>query len=345
MRIASALIATAVVLSGCGERRETIPAPPEGAFTAALATVDGPAETVSTGVGWLDQAALIQAGGDPGSIGDALAPNASALLAASPRLARRFGFDPRRARQLLSVAGSYAFGLRLDGLDGERLEAALLRAGGRARRVGPLTLVDIGGYAVVPEPLLDAGVRGLGARDAFAPDRTVLAISDTARAALLGGAGPLIDSPAYAAAADCLGDVVAARLIPAKLVRSTELGTDLVALGVERPDAGGGARPGREVICLVGSSPAGADAIADALSAALAPGAEDPVSSEPIDDSVAAAEVERYGDRGLELVRARLELAPARAPGFVYEAYARGSVAAYLGFGAPHPEGVGPVSG
>jgi hypothetical protein len=341
MRIAGALIAIAAVLAGCGERQETIPARPAGAFAAALATVDGPTETASTGVGWLDQAALADAGGDQGSIGDALAPNASAVLAASPRLARRFGFDPRRARRLLSVGGSYAFGLRLDGLDGNGVEAALLHAGGHSRRVGPLTLLDIGGYASVPQPLLDAGVRGLGAHDAFAPDRTVLAISVTARAALLGGATPLIDSPAYAATADCLGDVVAARLIPAKLVRSTELGIDLVALGVERPDAG--ARPDREVICLIGSSPDAADAIAAALESALAPGAADPVTDEPIDKSVAAAEVTRYADRGLELVRARLELAPARAPGFVYEAYARGSVTAYLGFGAPHPGG--PVSG
>lgn len=42
-------------------------------------------------------------------------------------------------------------------------------------------------------------------------------------------------------------------------------------------------------------------------------------------------------------MRARLELAPGAPPGFLFEALARGSVVAYLGAGAPHPEG-GPLS-
>jgi hypothetical protein len=340
---ASGLAAVAMIaFAGCGEREETLPQPPSGAFADALATVDGDSTTTGIGIGWLDQAALREIGGAQGTIGDALAPNAGAVYAVSPTLAKRFGFDPRRADRLVSVGGSYAFGLRADGLPAPQLEHILIRGGAGHRRQGDVTLVDAAPYASVPQPLLDAGVRGLGARDAFAADATVLAISDTARASLLGGSERLVDNPTYAAAADCLGDVVAARLIPAKLVRSSELGTDIVALGVERPAPGG--EFDQEVVCTIGSSADGADAIAEALRGSLAEDASDPVTDQPIKDSVAAAEVERLDARGAELVRARIQIAPGQAPGYVYEAYPRGSITAFFGFGPPHPDD-GPVSG
>ena len=76
----------------------------------------------------------------------------------------------------------------------------MIEAGGRARRSGPLQLIEVGDYAVVPQPLLDAGVRGLGAFDAFGRGLSVLAISNRARAALLGEGGRLIDEPIYPAA-------------------------------------------------------------------------------------------------------------------------------------------------
>jgi hypothetical protein len=336
MRSAAALICAlviAVFAIGCGERTETIPEPPSGAFADALGTLAGSQANTGIGVGWLDQAALRDLGGDQGSIGDALAPNASAVYAASPTLAKRFGFDPRQADQLVSVGGSYAFGLRADGVSAPRLLRALSRDATDVRREGGVTLVDAAPYASVPQPLLDAGVRGLGARDAFSSDSTVLAISDTARATLRGGTETLIDNPTYAAASDCLGDVVAARIIPAKLVRSAELGVDLIVLGIERPRADGSF--GHEVICTVGSSADVADRSADSLRDALARGAKDPLTDEAVSDAVASADVARLSERGLELVRGRVTLAAGQAPGYVLEAYARGSVAAFLGFGMP----------
>jgi hypothetical protein len=336
MRFAAAIIialALALGSGGCGERTEMIPEPPSGPFAAALATVSGSPANTGIGVGWVDQAALRDLGGDQGLIGNALAPNAEAVYGASPVLARRFGFDPRRADRLVSVGGSYAFGLRADGLAAPQLERTLIRDGAEHRRQGGTTLLDAAPYASVPQPLLDAGVRGLGARDAFTADTTVLAISDTARATLLGGAQLLVDNPTYAAAADCLGDVVAARVIPAKLVRSVELGVDLVALGIERPPPGGSF--GHEVICTVGGSAEVADRSAQALREALAPGATDPITDDDVSDAVASADVQRLQARGLELVRGRIDLAAGREPGYVFEAYARGSVAAFLGFGTP----------
>jgi hypothetical protein len=328
--------ALAVVAGGCGERTETVPEPPSGAFADALGTLAGSPANTGIGVGWLDQASLRAIGGDQGSIGEALAPNAAAVYAASPALAKRFGFDPRRAERLVSVGGSYAFGLRADGVAAPRLLRTLSRDAADVRREDGVTLVDAAPYASVPQPLLDAGVRGLGARDAFTSDSTVLAISDTARATLLGGGQRLVDNPTYAAAADCLGDVVAARIIPAKLVRSAELGVDLIVLGVERPRPGGSF--GHEIICTVGSSADVADRSADSLRTALAPGATDPITGDPVGAAVASADVQRLQARGLELVRGRVSLAAGQKPGYVFEAYARGSVPAFLGFGQPEAD-------
>jgi len=89
------------------------------------------------------------------------------------------------------------FGLRLDGVDGRQLGQRLVQAGGRARRVGQLELVDIGDYAVGPEPLLRSGDFGFGARDAFSHNLIMLAISETARDALLGRGDRLRDQPGH----------------------------------------------------------------------------------------------------------------------------------------------------
>ena len=133
-------------------------------------------------------------------------------------------------------------------------------------------MIEIGDYAVVPRPLLDADVNGLGAYDALGPDLSVLAISDRARSALLGEGDRLLDEPTYAAAAGCLGnDVVAARMVPDKQLLSIETGIDMVAIGLT---AGG------NVLCALGGSPERADEVEKALRVSLAPDARDPVTGE-----------------------------------------------------------------
>jgi hypothetical protein len=179
-------------------------------------------------------------------------------------------------------------------------------------------LLDIGGYASVPGPLLDIGVNGLGASDAFGDDRAVLAISETARAALLGRGERLLEEPTYAAAADCLGDVLAVRLIPAKLLLSTELGVAAVGLGV-------GA--GEEVLCVLGGSGERAAEVAASLRESLAPQARDPRTGERIGDSVAARQVSVGSYAGVEVVRVELTPAAGAGAGFVFAAAARGSIA------------------
>jgi hypothetical protein len=317
------LAALALGAGGCGGGDDDQP-PPSGGFAEALATVGGGGANGSLGIGWADSAPARALGG-PRLVADALGPNADTVVEAAPALERRYGLNPLAAERLVSVGGSYAFGLRLDGLDNRKLHDALVDAGGRVRP-GPIAeLVDVGPYASVPTPLLALHVNGLGARDAFGGPGIVLAISDTARAALLGRGGRLIDEPTYATAADCLGDVVAVRMVPAKLLLSTELGANAIAIGV-----GGG----DEVLCVLGVDDDRVDEIESSLRAALAPDARDPRSGARVGDSLASAQVTTGDERGIRFVRAELEPAPGAQPNFLFGAVSRGSLAEVLSSGS-----------
>ena len=253
-------------------------------------------------------------------VASALAPNAGSVIVAGDELERKFGIAPLEATRLTSVAGSYAFGLRMDGVDGARLAEILKRGGAQPRAFGDgdMELIDAAGYASVPAPLLDAGVRGLGAFDAVSHDLVVMAISETGRESLLGEGDRLIDEPIYAAAVRCLGDVAAVRMIPDKLLISTEQGVDLIAAGVRDE--------GHEVLCVLGGTADRADDVADNLEASLAPDAADPVSRRPVSESVESAEVSRATDDGVEVVEADLALAAGEEPGYVLRAIPQGAL-------------------
>jgi hypothetical protein len=308
-------IAFSLALTGCGDGSGE--KPPSGPLAEALADVAGGGATGSLGIGWAEPRLAEKGGAGAELIADALGPNARTVIDAAPLLRRRYGFDPLAAERLVSVGGSYAFGLRLDGVDARQLRQSLTRIG-RARRDGQLELIDVGDYAVVPEPLLQAGVTGLGARDAFGRDLTVLAISARARASLLGRGDRLLEQPTYRAAADCLGDVVAARMVPDNLLLSTDLGVDLVAVGIEAK---------REVLCVLGGTAERAGEIATALETALAPDAREPRSGERIGDLISAVDVVTEPYEGVEVVRAELTPATGQSPGFLFGAISRGSLA------------------
>jgi hypothetical protein len=320
----AALLAPVVSLAliGCGDSG---PPAPDGPLAEALAEIGGGGEHGSTGVGWTEPRLARQAGVSPELMADALGPNAQSVVETAPELRRRFGLDPLAAQRLVSVGGSYAFGLRLDGIDGSRLRAALLRAGGRPKPGDDVDLVDVAGYAQVPQPLLRAGVFGLGARDAFRPDFTVLSISANARATLLGrNGGLLIDQPIYRAAADCLGDVVAARMIPERLVLSVEVGIELVAVGIARD---------REVLCVLGGTGEQGRDTAAGLRASLTPDARDPRTGEPISQLIEpGAKVETSSYEDVDVVRAEVVPAAGRE-GFFFGAIHRGSLLQMLNGG------------
>jgi hypothetical protein len=309
-----------LALGGCGD--ETATPAPSGPLAGALSDVGGGGVSGSLGVGWMDPQLVAESDLDAREVSDALLPNARTFVEAAPRLRRRFGFDPVSADRLVSVGGSYAFGLRMDGVEEGRLGEALIDAGGRASRRGSVELIDAGEYAVVPEPLLEAGVNGLGAFDAFGRRLSVLAISDRARATLLGEGNRLIDEPIYPAAAECLGDVVAARLVPDKQIVSTELGIQLVAAGVRRE--------GQEVLCVLGGTAERADEVATSLESALAPDVPDPVSGEPTGKSVEAFDVTRDSHGEIEMVRADLTLTADESPGYLLGQISGAAVVAWI---------------
>ena len=315
------VVAVGLATAGCGGGSAV--ARPSGPFAEALATVGGGGASGSLGVGWAEPRGISAPWLGRELVADALGPNAATVIEQAPDLRRRFGFNPIAAERLISVGGSYAFGLRLDGVDAHGLQRRLVEAGARQHDEGQVDLVNAADYAVVPEPLLRAGITGLGARDAFAPDMTLLTISDTARDALLGRGDRLIDEPTYAAAAHCLGDVVVARMIPDNLLLSTDLGVNSIAIGVS------GAK--REVLCVLGGSPQRAEEVASALERSLAAGAREPVTHEPIGDAVAQARVSRESYEGVQAVRAELTLAAGRSPGFLFETVSHGSLAQMIG--------------
>jgi hypothetical protein len=299
-------------LSACGGSDHPVPS---GPLADALGEIAGGGEHGSLGVGWTDPELARQAGVGPRLMARAVGPNAQSVIQTAPELRRRFGLDPVAARRLVSVGGSYAFGLRLEGVDGSRLRGALERAGGHVKDGDGVELVDVGSYAQVPEPLRRSGVFGLGARDAFGPDLIVLSISERARAALLGRGDRLIDQPIYRAAADCLGPAVAARMVPDKLLLSVEVGIELVAIGIE---------PKREVLCVLGGTTERAGQIADALRKSLAPGARDPRTGERMSDLETAADVSSSSYQGVAVVRAEVTAVGGR--GFFFGTIARGSL-------------------
>jgi hypothetical protein len=317
--IAGIAVALVLPIGGCGD--ESSSQPPTGPLAAALATIGGGGAHGSLGVGWADPQLVRRSGAGPGLMADALGPNAGSVIEATPRLRRRFDVDPSAAESLVSVGGSYAFGLRLEGIDGRRLGRSLVAAGGRAHQRGRLRMIEVGDYAVVPDPLLRAGVHGLGAFDAFGPGMAVLAISDRARATLLGRGGRLLDQPVYGAAADCLGDVIAARMIPDKHLLSNEQGVDLVAVGVS---------PEAEVLCVLGGTAERSADVAAALETSLAPTARDPVSGEPIGDSLTGVEVRKRTYEEVEVVRAEATPAAGQGRGLFFDAIARGSLVALI---------------
>ena len=318
--LAGVAVVGALVVGGCGDDDDGTRAQPQGPLAEALANVGGAGEG-SLGIGWADPQLVKQSGLRRDVIATALGPNAGSFVNEAAALRHRFGLDPLAADQLVSMGGSYAFGMRLDGVDGRGLARALVADGGRVRRVDGLQVIEIGDYAVVPEALLSLGIRGLGAFDALGRELAVLAISDRARSALLGRGGALLDEPIYRAASACLGDVVAARMIPDKLLLSSEVGIEQAAMGVTTDG---------EVLCVLGGTPERADQVAGALENTLAPDARDPVSGEPIGASLVDVDVSQSSYDGVEVVRAEGRVAGRAQPGFFFGTIARGSLVSLI---------------
>lgn len=337
--VAAMALALAVWLGACGADGDSERPAPQTRFAAALAAVRG-TEPVGTGYGWIDVERLRGSGAGLRAqlswAAEALGPGANDIARAGRSL-RHLGVEPERADSLLSVATSYALGLRLDGVEPERVERALLSAGARRRAAEGATSFDLGPEWSSP---LGSDLEPLGsfaARTATRPSTIVLARSELARGALISSSSPAIDANPLAVAADCLGDVVAARLVLNNHTHLPNVGPELLAFGVLAPGPG----PRHEVLCAIGEPRGPVDAAARSLGVAFEPGKRDAVSGEPMRDLVASSEVEAFDEAGLRVARTELVTPPGTEPGLLFRAFNRGSLLTYMGLQPPPTPGPG----
>jgi hypothetical protein len=259
----------------------------------------------------------------------ALGPGAGSLLRDSGEIARRTGMDPLAAERIVSNTGSYALALRIDGAPEGDLRPLIERAGGRPVTVKDAAAYDLGrGWSErqITGPL--SPLEAYASRTAFPADAVVLARVDSARAGMVDDEESPLEEPRIALAAECLGDVTAARTLPGGLTYNKAAAPELIAVGSDGE--------GRAVICSVGSSAADAEERAAALEAALGAEADDPVTDEPLAAVIESAEVGTLEGGGAYAARAELTLAPG-PDSFVFAALDRGSVLTYLGAPAPIP--------
>ena len=320
------LAAGALALAGCGEGDGADDAPP-GDFERALESVGEGVSPAGSGFGWIDLGRF--ADGSPrerARVALALGPGGDDMLRRAAATGRAIGADPRDASQAVSISGSYTLGVRIDGLSGARLSERLRDAGARGRRDGEWRLYDLGGWA---ESRVRGPLSALGpyvSRVAVGPRAVVLSRFAPARAALTGSGESPISDPALALAASCLGEVSVARTLPGAFTHNKATSPDLLAIGR--------APGGTETICAVGDSTEEAAAHAEAMETALAPGARDRVTGEPISELAGDVSVDTSAGEGHAAARARL--APAEAAGgFVFGALVRGSLLTYTGSKPP----------
>lgn len=332
-----------IVAGGCSDDEDAdgpAPVPIEAAaadtgFAGALEAIGTGTVPVGTGYGWIGENVL----GDSPAAGPrplrwaarALGPGGEDLLRDRTAVERRTGVELDSARTLLASAASFTLGVRADGIDASRLVPALRRQAIGEGRAGGWHLFDLGPTSSIPFGSVAEVFNAFGPRIAVRDGTLVVARRGQSRRDLMGrGASPL-DDPAVRLSLACLGDVIAARIVPNNFTHAPNSGPELLAFGVL--SAGPGAP--REMLCAVDPDVAVADDAAATLSESLAPGATDPVTEEPLDDSIASAEVDRLESEGAHAARARIELAPGRPPGFLFGAFVRGSLITY--FGVPGP--------
>jgi hypothetical protein len=332
---AGLLLAAAALAAGCGGS-DPGPAEEPTRLEESLASVSA-SEPLGVGFGWIDVERLRE-GRRPlvdelGWAAGALGPGARGLAEDAEGLGRT-GVDLLDADTLISTASSYTLALRLDGLDPRRAEAAF--AGARAKRMpaGEWTNFDLGPDWAIPDDPRLAPLGSLAARTGVRDGQVLLARSSLARETMERADPPATDSGAIAAAASCLGDVLAARLVLNNHTHLPNSGPDLLAFGVaaDPPDRS------REVLCLVGE-PRRVDAAVGPLERAFAPSARDGVSGEAMGDLVQDAGTETSEEGGQSVARVVITRAPGTGPGFLFGAFDRGSLLTYMGLQPPPSPG------
>ena len=146
------------------------------------------------------------------------------LLNAAIPIAEKTGIDVFAGDQALSIGEPPRRAVRLDGTDGGAFSAALTKLGAKPQdALGRhfLAIGEEGGFDV-KSPLAQLGVLSELDRAVVDGDTVAWGAFEAPVDEALGGSGSsLADNPSYAAAADCLGDVVTASCCPRALPGST----------------------------------------------------------------------------------------------------------------------------
>jgi hypothetical protein len=329
-----AIAAAAIVasLSACGDDDGVDARAPAGGFAQTLGEVSTGPIPLGVGYGYVDLATL--RGEDVDWAAGALGPGGSILVTDSAQIARRTGFDPTTADRLLSVAASYTLGVRADGVDPGPVADALIATADTEGVEGKWEHLDFGSAWSVPNGKPTEILSGLGARVALGPNAVVAARTDRARTELTTPSEEVLTDPAVRASLECLGDPVAARIVPNNFTHAPNSGPQLLAFGVSDPAEG----PVTETLCAADPSADVVDETVAALEDQLALDAVDPVTDMRIDESATAVEVDELEGDGAGVARARLTLRDDADPGYFFDAFVHGSVITYLGLAAPEPQ-------
>jgi hypothetical protein len=323
--IASVVVLTMLLLPGCGD--DNHPPANQTAFERALRGIGSGISPTGTGYGWID----LPDRGRFADTADALAPGPNDVVA-NPHPLESVGIELSGADQATSIAASYGYAVRLDGVSPGRLPMLLRAAGASARDHGDWTDYDLGDQWQAP---LEGPLRALGdlaARIAVGSDAVILSRTDMGREALEDVGPSPVEAPANAFAAACLGEVSSARLLPGSFTHNPFASPALIAIGVRHA--------GRdEVLCAIGYSPKQTQKWQRALRMSFAATATEPLIGGPIRRSVRQATVDRFQEGELYAARAEIMRAAGEPPGFLYRALSRGSVLTYVGAPKPIPDG------
>lgn len=322
----------ALVASGClGADEEGSNA--STAFDEALGGVQG-GEPLGAGIGWVDVDAVRA---EPGSdvqalreLAPALGPGADDFLDESRTGLARLGLDPLAASEVISISGSYAFGVRLDGVDTARFSRNL-GMGEPSSVGGDWTFHDLAEFGTAPPGRVGELTGALGSHLALTEAEAVFARADQARLDLVDVTEPASESALLSFVAECLGQVSAARVVPNNFNYLPKLGPRYAAFGVR----GANGDPRREVLCGVEPSAVPVDGYAAALRETLAPGALEATTGEELGDLVSDVEVDTLDADGFHAARAEITLQPGERPGLVFRSFNRGSLVTFFGFQAP----------
>ena len=337
--IRASLAAIAILVGfvgGCGadDGRGPQPATGQTRFQAALETIGGGGGPVGTGYGWVDLNALRDA---PGGLDANLDWAASALGPGADDIARGSGADAgvdvSKARDIVATAGSYAFGVRVDGVQPRVLRREYAAAGARRGSEGDWTTFNLGGEKTVALGTPMDAFAALGSRAAASADAIALARSPDVRADVIGVGEPVAGAPALVASSDCLGDVDAARILPNNFTHLSGIGPDLIGVGVDLRDDGSVG----EILCLVDPSEDEIKSAAAALEKAFTGDATDPLSGRLMTRSVASVDVSVSEGDHLHVARADLTLERGAKPGLLFSALLTGSLVTFEGLEPPIP--------